>query len=333
MSDKQEAELDELGDFLDDHYEKFAIMGIFGTVTVLLSSNWPGSSDSFTARIGTVASLLIFSLAAFWITAKCYQELRAHSGRWPQLPEIGYAVILAGTVTLGGAVLFASQIYTVASQLLAEFILVVVLALVYAWIYPGDLDLPSQDEKPRYETLSTFAVLGGAYIALSVYRSTLGAWLQESFGLNLLLAPFAVVFGLLFFALRESLIGVVQMVQGDMNDLRERILGVWKIRTSFAISVLAVSVLTFYTRDVAHTTGESNMGYYRILGMPSTEFTLIHWIGVAAVFSFLVLNNQRLNDASPLLGRFAQAVAILTILLVVAGVVWFVPNGSHVIRA
>lgn len=332
MSNEQESELDELGNFLEDHYEKFAIMGIFGTITVFLSSNWLGGSDSLVPRVGIIASLSIFALSALWIAMKCYEKLRASSGHWPRIPEFGYAVIFVGTLALGGAVVSASQVYTATSQLLGEFVLTIMLALVYSRVYPGDLDLPSQEEEPRFETLSTFSMLGGVFIVVFVYASTLRAWARGIFGLDFVLfVPLAVMFGFVFFAIRESLIGVVQIFQGEMNDLRKRIFGVWKVRTSLAISVLAVVVVTFYTRDVAKTAVDPNIGYYRVLGMPSSDFTLAHWLGTAAIFSFFVLFEQRLGDSSRLLGRIAQVIAILTALLIIVEVIWFVPNGTHVI--
>lgn len=328
----EESGLDELGGFLDTHYEKFAIMGIFGSVTVFLSSNWPGGSTSLAARIGIVASLLIFSLSALWIAAKCYRLLRASAGDWPDLPELGYAVILTGTMALGGAVLFASQVYSAATQLIGEFLLGILVSLVYPQIYPGDLDLPSQEEPPRYEIITTFAVFGGAYFVVSVYGPTLRSLTRSAFGLDfVLVAPLILLFGFVFFAVRESLIGVIQIVENGVSNLQNRVRGRWHVRTSLAICTISISLLTPYVHDVAQRMVGPNVGYYEVLGAPARELTLLHWVTIPTLFGVLVLAERRNDGFSPHARRAGQVVALLTVLFVVLEVVVFVPNGTHIL--
>ena len=332
MTNEPESDLDELGDFLEDHYEKFAIMGIFGTVTVFLSSNWPGGSDNIAARVGIAAALFIFSLSAFWIAMKCFQLIRAASGEWPGVPEIGYVVVLAGTLSLGGAVLSASQIYTAASQLLGEFALAMILALIYARVYPGDLDLPSQEEPPRYETQSAFAMLGGLYFAVVVYGPKLRSLTRGALGLDfVVVVPLAIMFGFVYFAIRESLIGISQVTLKDSGSFRRRIIRAWDVRTSLAVSVLSIGFLTLYTREIAQKAIEPNGGYYQVLGFHSTEFTLFHWLGIAVVFALLILHGQHSEDSSQLRDRIAQGLALLTVLVVAVEAIWFIPNGIHVL--
>lgn len=331
MSD-EESGLDELGGFLDTHYEKFAIMGIFGSVTVFLSSNWPGDSANLAARIGIVASLLIFSLSALWIAAKCYRLLRASTGDWPNVAELGYAVVLTGTMALGGAVLSASQVYSAATQLIGEFLLGILFSLVYPQIYPGNLDLPSQEEPPRHETVTTFAVFGGAYLVAFFYGSTLRSLTRSVFGLDfVLVAPLILLFGFVFFAVRESLIGTVQVVESGVSNLRNRVLGRWHIRTSLAICTISISLLTPYVHDVAQRMVGPNIGYYEVLGVPARELTLLHWIVIPTLFGVLVLAERRADGFTLHVRWVGKVVALLTVLFVVLEAVVFVPNGRHIL--
>lgn len=330
MSEK--SGIDELGDFLERHYEKFAIMGIFGSVTVFLATKWPGSSDSLAARVGTVAGLLIFSLSALWIAVKCFQLLRESAGDWPQVPQLGYAVILAGTLALGSAVLSASRIYTVSTQLLGEFVLGILFSLVYATVYPGDLDLPSQDEPPRYENITIFAIFGGAYLSIVVYGSRLRLLTRSAFELDFVLfAPFILIFGFLFFALRESLIGVGQIVEKEKFNLPQDVTSLWRIRTSLAVSVSSIGFLTLYLHRTARQAVGPNLGYYRVFGLPAREFTLLHWVVIATAFSVLILLDRHTAGSTRLIEQAGEATALSMVLLLVMEVTLIIPNGTHVI--
>lgn len=323
---------DELGEFLERHYEKFAIMGIFGTVTVFLGSNWPGGSTSLSARVGTVASLLIFALSALWIAVKCALLIRAAADEWPGFAEFGYAVILAGTLALSGAVLFASQVYSAATQLIGEFVFAMVVVLVLPQLYPGDLDLPTQDEPPSYAMITGFTIAFGAYFVAFVYGPTLRALTESALDLDFVLfAPLVLLFGFVFFAVRESMIGLVRVIERGAFDRLNEVYSVWKVRTSLAISVGAIALATEFTHRTARQSLGPSSNYYQVLGFPAKEFTMFHWVAIPTVFAALIFAQHRSDVFDGLIRRTGQAMALLTVLIVVLEVTIFVPNGTSVI--
>lgn len=115
MSDTEEVdEYISLGEFLSEHYQQFATMGIFGTISVFLSDGFPRGSETLSARAAIFASLSIFALIAAWV---CFQSLdqlldRVNDTASPFLTDVGFVIIILSTATLTGAIVNAILTYS-----------------------------------------------------------------------------------------------------------------------------------------------------------------------------------------------------------------------------
>lgn len=140
MSDSESRPFMSLGDFLSEYYPHFAIMGIFGTVSVFLSQNFPGGSERLAARGGIVASLVIFSLTSVWLCWKALSELfkEINSGERPLGTEFGYTVIVLCTATLAYSISSAILAYSAVIDLALTIVVPTAGFVAYIRYYPLD---------------------------------------------------------------------------------------------------------------------------------------------------------------------------------------------------
>lgn len=126
------------GEFLDNHYRKFAVMGIFGTVSVFLSENFPGGSESLAARSAIFVSLVVFAATAFWICYKTIVELfeGIYNGTRSIISEFGFAVIILCTGTLAISIGSATTTYSEIIRLATPIAVVSAGIILYANVFP-----------------------------------------------------------------------------------------------------------------------------------------------------------------------------------------------------
>jgi|GEM_PF-7088992 len=130
-----------LGEFMEEHYSKFAIMGIFGTVSVFLSGNFPGDTSSIITRTGMFASMVVFGIAALWIFVHAsgivFNEL--NDTNRPLSTELGFVTLAICTgalvFSLGVAISNFQEITSVALQIAV----VISGVLIYLRVYPSDV--------------------------------------------------------------------------------------------------------------------------------------------------------------------------------------------------
>lgn len=154
MSEPEQGNLEEVGSFLDAHYEKFAIMGIFGSVTVFLT-NWPGGEDSWAYRFGIVASISIFALASGWLALKSAGQIGDTDGL-PSFSEVSYILISLCSTMLFFAVLSGTTLFTEAAQITAELAAVIVALIIYARFTPQTVFSLQEEADPiaAYSTVT-----------------------------------------------------------------------------------------------------------------------------------------------------------------------------------
>lgn len=324
--DRGDRSLHELGDFLKEHYEKFAIMGIFGTVTVFLQSRWPTGSESLDARVGTAASLFIFALASLWVAWRASVQIgvKARSGNILGIATFGYAVIFVSSLFLGLAIIDATFVFPTASRFLGEFIIVIVIFTSYIGIHPRI--------KPQGEEISSvvalISFLPSIYLVQNIFYTTLKEISANIVGFELEMVSFVTGFVVFHFIIYESLLGGIALSRENMNNLRNRITAPWAIRTSILLSVIAVGLLTIWTKHVAQTTVGPNAGYYAILGMNWTQYTLGHWFSIAIIYSLPIIFYP---DNKGYLARSSQIFAIMIVVISLMESILVIPKGTLVI--
>lgn len=325
-------ELDELGDFLSDHYHKFAIMGIFGTVTVFLTDNWPNGIEGISARIGVVASLALFLLAAVWIVIKTFLHLRDSGNQIPTVAEIGYGVICLSTAILVIAVSSVFYQFDDATQIVSEGAVSFMVIIFYLRTYLRGFD--DELEDPKGNPFVPVVGLGiGFYLVLDVFYNELRQLTASVLGLDwTLFAPLAVAFVGAHYLVSEGLLGILNVMRmgkeaGRLRDLRS----VWRVRTSLAVSLMAVAVATIYAKRTAEIAVDPNLGFYRIAGQPAIDFMLAHWFGLAILFFPLLLWNPEEDGRRRIRALIGQVLAVFAISISIVDLVWLIPQGTHVI--
>lgn len=99
---------------------------------------------------------------------------------------------------------------------------------------------------------------------------------------------------------------------------------------SLAVSVAAISVLTWWARRTTVRVIGSNGGSYFIppLGLEWLELAVLHLVAVGGIFAILVVLDRGDVTSEWSVRRTAKAVALTVSVLVVVEIVFAIPNGS-----
>ncbi|MCU4972936.1 hypothetical protein OB955_09290 [Halobacteria archaeon AArc-m2/3/4] len=325
--------------FLEENQSKFAIMGIFGTVSLFISGLGPDTQDIL-LQIGTVASLAIFSLSAIHIVIDSTKELRRSRGSFPKLDELSYSTLSVCTVALLITVVVWTLQFQEAIQLIVELILLIIVVLLSTYLYPEwvnnnrtiTIEGNEYPTDPIGKTLDAIITPTSCFIsylvAIQVYGIEIGRHFEGLYSLDqLFLLPVIVLFFLFLFLTRESLIGVVLIVSSILNiGLKSAFSNPWKIRTSLIISYAMSGILTWAV--LQHV--PEGVGYYSIRGTHWEIYTLSIF-SVIGVLYFAILTMGRGMRPTNGAKRFCQVVAIIFTAVIIYEIFITVPNGIRVI--
>ena len=279
-----------LGDFMEDHYSQFAIMGIFGTVSVFLSSNFPGGTSSVVARTGTFASLVIFGLAAIWIFVHAlgivFNELNTE-GR-PISTELGFVTLVLCTgalvFSIGVAITNFTEVFTNARRLAV----IVFGAIVYLRIFP-------------IERIS-IAGKGAEEIAFAGILSVLLLYLSLPAGIDRILSQHTdTVFtrivlttagaALLHLPISVGFKGYNKLLHDvDFSSIQERIGSTirdrefpeWPFSIAIFVALVGFGIYSYSMYDILGV-AKINYGYKAILGLHWEVFAVYHLIAISSV--------------------------------------------------
>lgn len=332
-TDKNISELGELDVFLRDHYEKFAVMGIFGTVSLFIGSGRLISKSSLAARLGMISGVSVFALSAFLIAVAARKELIKIQRTKPSLAHFGYAIILVSTGTLSLSVLSITGIYSQASKIVFDLIAGVILIVIYFGYYPGELRVKDDVDKNAKLSFITFSsFLASAPFVNNILRPVVKRHLPtyiEPSGLDIVPGLLAVI--PILFMLREGLIGFTNISIPRNFDLRSKLTASWAIRTNILFSTSVLILFTWYAQRVAQHAVGPNIGYYSVLGIHWDSYVFIHWIILSAIFSGYIFAQPTEIILDNTLQRASKYTTIAVFIACLTGVVYFLPRGVHVI--
>jgi hypothetical protein len=350
MADDESDSYTEIGDFLSNQYPKFAIMGVFGTVTLVLSNQDSIEPTPLEIRVGLVSSLLIFSITAFWISWKSLTNIKS-IGRIPKANEVGYILISLSVTTLGLSVISITSAFSTAVQLIAELAFLAIIILTYLRIYAqGEvLQLKGVVEADRKRQVAfQLGFFVSVYLSLEYFVRVLFKYVFQPLNIGglIILHISLVVLGF-HLVFTYGLYGILNIISeiSEIDEHREifdRIWSVWDLRSSVGLGLLVMISFTAWTSYVANGAIGPNLGYYRIIGLESRFFTLIN-VGVFTILSvILIVSKDYLtpNWTKPdspdvfrhrLIEIIGQVMFTLTLILVAYAASVLVPNGRHVI--
>ncbi|WP_435552771.1 hypothetical protein [Natrinema sp. CGMCC1.2065] len=280
-----------LGEFLEKYYQQFAVMGIFGTVSVFLSDGFPGGSDRLSARAAIFASLSIFALIAAWT---CFQALgqllqKVNNADRPLLTDVGFVVIILSTATLAGAIIDAIFTYS-EIMIFAQLVIIPAIGLL---IYFRNFPVSRYD----VESLKTVFIPYWSFLAMFPMGNGTLEWIYRLFihisGLNIIALSLATALVLsIHITICESFLGIHRLYSKGISkgsDFRKGSVGqkVKKVKKEGLDWSFPVSVLISSTGITIHLLGFSNISdrYTKPI-----FFHDIHWAAIltTAVIMFSV---------------------------------------------
>lgn len=272
-----------LSDFLEEHYQLFAIMGIFGTVTVLFAQQWPANSGNEITRMGTVAGLAIFGMTALLISRLCWAEFSDISERQPQLSDAGYSIILVCTAALGISVVGALSEYIFETQIILELAITVIEILLFAHYFPTARyrdPIEEYDINPDSLLLLSFIGLMFLYPSLKIGVPRF----MQSIDLGFLyLAHIFAIGSLLFITICEGILGIVIIWKQRSDISPEKIASDWPMSASLSICFISIIFLSIYTGEMASSHQVRIQGYFEINGTHWAHFLFKKWMLLAGV--------------------------------------------------
>lgn len=319
-----------VGEFLQEHYEKFAIMGIFVTVSVFFRTTWPGSEDGITRLIATVASLGVFGIVALWIMIASAKEIRQSRHDWPGLTEAGYAFIMVATGSLGGSVLVGISGFQKPVQLLIEAVLVTLIVLLYVNLNPEFLS--DDSEELNWAQISSGASFGGAWIlTLDIFARQLAYWIEQiPLIAEVYFIQYFVGFFMFQFIIQHGLLGLGQFRKTNVN-LRKCLLGPWSLWTSFFIIFISLSIIFFSMEQTAQAVSGGRTGYYAVFGFYWKRTMLLYCIGAFGGSTTLYLLYDIHQEKRKYVKWGAQIFSLSYLIFALANVAFFIPGGTHTI--
>jgi len=295
-----------IGSYLEKNYSKFAIMGIFGTVTVFLSSNFPGNTSSIVVRAGTFASLVIFGLAAVWIfTNSINIVLEEHNNGRSLSTELGFITLSFCTgvlcISIGVAITNFNEVFSIAQQIGIALLI----AVIYIRMYPSERFKTPIDSAENIGVISVLSV----FLIISIYQSQLIVIIseREPYVQTGILSATAAGVHLLS---TEALLGIFKFIDSmSENSYTNMVENFVQNTLSFshsyqvATSIAMIGFLTFtYVLYEVLVTGEAQTGWYELFGL-RLELLVI---GQLMALCLLVFSNIIFSDPSPQESRFDQ---------------------------
>ncbi|WP_159077004.1 hypothetical protein [Halococcoides cellulosivorans] len=178
-----------IGSFLDEFYPQFAIMGIFGTVTLVISTYYPKEVPEIVGKLGIFASLTIFSLTSFWLTWRIAQEYpEGESGSSSRLiTEIGFGVLFLCTLTLFGSMVYAITTYDEIINIARPIGTALVISIIYLnKVFPSQRYNSNYSNAKSVRFVSLYITLATIPFLLGGIYDTFQLYIESSFLLDLI---------------------------------------------------------------------------------------------------------------------------------------------------
>jgi hypothetical protein len=337
--DGDEPPLREFGDFVNDVYPKFALLGIIGTVSAFLSSSRFGEQTGLIGQIGVAASLVLPLSITIWVSLKAISEAGEMENPF-SLSEIaaGFGYASVATSAIGLMMLVGSGLnqFSESLQLVIEILLFLVIISYYFSFYPADSVRVGEGDSILKPVATLVALSVGLFIAWDMFMPTSERIARSITGLNEFYVLPTYITGLtLTFIIRESLIGLLRLPLRGLTNIRERIGSTWKLRTSLTLTTGVTMIYTIATREVAKSATGQRYGYYEIWSpinaAPAFEVILAHWYLVGFVFLCLAALAHSGWLSVRRVDRLGKVVAFVLIGVILIEMLVIVPNGSHVI--
>lgn len=316
------------GDFLDQYYRQFAIMGIFGTVSVFLSGNFPGDEGSLIARAGTFASLLIFAITAVWIANQSFGHLLQgfNEGDRPISTDIGFAIIAICSGTLGLSIVVSITTYAEVLEFAKSIGAAVFILIGYAKLYPNQrFEKENKDIHFLTIALSLFILhIADSGVLRLVRNFTETSWISDGLIMLFIVST--------HFTLSESIVGVEkckkeyninrESIFSKITELdRERTFDNISIDYSISIYISSLVFVTFWL-GMSFITGSNSLAshrsYYSVFGIHWEEFI----VRIFSAFNILVICGVWLsvvqNTDEYIIDRYGQIVLIIVLILAIS---------------
>lgn len=321
-----------LGEFFDVHYEKFAIMGIFVTVSVFLQSDWPGTSDSLTARLAIVASLAFFTLTSLWIMNASIKQIQyLDNDEWPGWTEAGYALLTGVTSILAITVGSVTTQFSTSFQIITEIVLLSLLVLAYIRINPF-ISGEESDGINATDFIRGISFSGGWWLTSIYFESTvreIARWVPKID--SLFIIHYLITFLLFQFGIQIGMLGIISIDWKSDISIRERLLSPWPVARSFGFSLIALFVLTFLTERTAQQEMGTQYGDFYVLSHSWKELLLIHWLAFTIACVALVLLLENRLEYEEYIRRISQISTVLSVMYSIYFLLFVLPKGRPVI--
>ncbi|WP_049893469.1 hypothetical protein [Halogranum rubrum] len=288
------------GDFLKEEYEKFAIMGIFGTVSVFLIGSYPAESDIIT-RMGTVASLVIFLMVTGWLFIRSMGGAFSDSDDIDILAKAGFLTISLCTGALCFAILrsIQAQQFSDASSLFVLILSFVISLLLYSEVFPRSrYRLDEQDVAPY----GVFVVV----FLLAIFGDVLGQLFN-----NVNADTFARVVATAIFSYSvhmvatESLLGSVRIAEWWENQRFEGVLeelktrwerGQTNVSIEFSVMLATLSVVAFAFYMLNVNSNITGVGTLWIRGNYWGDWLYYHWLILSSFAIYGIFKDEMMDE-------------------------------------
>ncbi|WP_408960159.1 hypothetical protein [Natrinema sp. 74] len=327
------------GDFLDEYYSQFAIMGIFGTVSVFLTSNFPDGTSRLVARSAIFASLTIFGFTAFWLCWRALTELLSnlHEGTRPITTEFGYTVIVLCTGTLCLAIGSAITTYTDVVQLAISIGVLAAGLVLYIRRFPNERYRGTKMDPAGVAMAAGFIVFfATTSLERGIYRA-LDTHFSSSFETDVVFVLFA---ALVHLTVCEAVSTVfkselpanidlhrIRTVGAQPRQLWARAVSYWQRQWPFHVSVTVccvdLAILILGIDAVADRAVESPV-IYMIAGYDWQTFVFYLMFAVTAIVAGLLWCYPETEDAKAIRRAWGKPLAVTVTVGIVSivGLAW-----------
>jgi len=325
-----------VGVFIEQNYSKFALIGIFVSVTLFLQSNRLSIAEA-DQKVGTAGVLLIYLVATGWIILKSFDQLTKYHSIIPGGNEIGYSIIAVGNLMLASVVVYQLTGIGQETQIVLEIVLSVLLINVVGNLEPV---IPYEGDN-IWEGITLGGTVVGGMVFLQEFEQAAGWYASQiiepifgtgdilifhHFGAFLIAALFTHIgiYGVLI----DTVPDAIKNAKMELESIAERVSGDWRVRTSVFYVLVILTVLTAFGSHTAETAIGPNYGYYQVWGIAWRRLLFGYWLincGIAS--SLITLENGREETELPkLLGKWWVVISLLLSLITT----WGITTGTHV---
>ncbi|WP_152423052.1 hypothetical protein [Haloarcula argentinensis] len=308
----EKREVTTFGAFLSDHYQQFAIMGIFATVSAFFS----GSLQQNTAppsgtRAGLIASLLLLAAVTIWVTYQALAEL-SFIGNMPLTTEFGLATL----VLTGGTLL-----YSVAARV-SQFEITLIFANLMLFVGAIIIIVGRFPKETYNNVIENAQITPLAFITSFFYliflkypeyiESTTTSALPEP--LNVInIITLSLTFSCISLPLAEAFLGLNISQVTRFRSITERLYRPFLLSESILIASLGIFILSLVASNKA---GSIPQGQLEILGYHWKSILFYHWFSLSLIVVYYRFYNTEMRLRDKYLQAQVLCVSIFVVTLV-----------------